>query len=130
MGSYPTRKCVVCGQGYFPTSGRQKTCGRACGRKLANAARRLPAAVVREPKQLSPQAYLADGLAACKDKDPDLFFPLPGERSTEAKAICRACELFQPCRAWALAQPWRLLHGIYGATSFEDRRRYAGGGVK
>ena len=45
--------------------------------------------------------------AACRDADPDLFFPVgttgPALRHIdEAKRICRACQAQMQCLAWAL----------------------------
>lgn len=38
-------------------------------------------------------------LAECKDQDPELFYPLPGERhkAREAFRICRECRVITDC---------------------------------
>ncbi len=63
--------------------------------------------------------------AACVDADPDLFFPVsttgPALRQVnEAKAICQACPVQQPCLAWALDQG--VFSGIWGGVTEEERR--------
>ena len=59
---------------------------------------------------------------ACKDVDPDLFFPGPGGTGADAaKAICLRCEHVTECREWAVATEQEF--GIWGATAPEDRRR-------
>ena len=45
--------------------------------------------------------------AACRDADPELFFPIgttgPGSRQAEeAKRVCRTCPAQSQCLAWAL----------------------------
>src|SRR6201987_5211584 len=45
--------------------------------------------------------------AACRDVDPDLFFPLGTSGASllqidEAKQICRTCPVCGPCLRWAL----------------------------
>ena len=45
--------------------------------------------------------------AACRDVDPDLFFPLGTSGASllqieEAKQICRTCPVSAPCLRWAL----------------------------
>jgi len=55
--------------------------------------------------------------AACRDADPDLFFPVSTTGSAlrqidEAKRICRACPAQGQCLAWALDQP--ITDGVWG----------------
>ncbi|WP_433541997.1 WhiB family transcriptional regulator (plasmid) [Streptosporangium sandarakinum] len=63
---------------------------------------------------------------ACRDTDPELFFPIShhgpaGERDTErAKAICRACPVLPACRADVQANPPKF--GVWAATTPEERR--------
>lgn len=65
---------------------------------------------------------------ACRSHDTDLFFPgsAAGARMhrqiAQAKQICFTCPLLHPCRAWALSQPARHLHGIWGGTTQPERR--------
>lgn len=63
--------------------------------------------------------------AACKDTDPDLFYPvgttgLALEQIENAKAVCRGCIAQLACLEYALANNEE--HGIWGGTSEEERR--------
>lgn len=67
----------------------------------------------------------------CRDKDPNLFFPLGKGRAAldqaeVAKAYCRACPSQEPCLAYALATGQLL--GVWGGTSPEERRVLLGRG--
>ena len=64
--------------------------------------------------------------AACRDTDPDLFFPVgttgPAiEQSANAKAVCRQCESQTACLEYAIAT--NQDSGIWGGTSEEERRQ-------
>ncbi|MFE9923185.1 WhiB family transcriptional regulator [Streptomyces sp. NPDC005774] len=63
--------------------------------------------------------------AACRDEDPDLFFPIgtsgPALLQTEqAKGVCRRCPVQQHCLDWALDTGQSL--GVWGGTSETERR--------
>ena len=63
--------------------------------------------------------------AACRDTDPDLFFPVgttgPAiEQIETAKAVCRACDVQKDCLDYALTT--NQDSGIWGGTSEEERR--------
>ena len=63
--------------------------------------------------------------AACREADPDLFFPVslagPGrDEACRAKAICAACQVRRQCLQFALAT--RQTHGVWGGTTEEERR--------
>jgi WhiB family transcriptional regulator, redox-sensing transcriptional regulator len=70
--------------------------------------------------------------AACRDFDPELFFPineqLPGEgvpapcadQIREAKAVCANCPVRRECLDYALVTPRTL--GIWGSTTTVQRR--------
>ncbi|MFI9721829.1 WhiB family transcriptional regulator [Streptomyces sp. NPDC052396] len=63
--------------------------------------------------------------AACRDEDPDLFFPVgtcgPAVRQTEeAKSVCRGCPVRGQCLRWALDHGQE--HGVWGGTSEKERR--------
>lgn len=65
-------------------------------------------------------------LAACRDTDPDLFFPVgttgPAIQQIEsAKAVCMECEAREPCLEFALTT--NQDSGIWGGTSEEERRK-------
>jgi WhiB family redox-sensing transcriptional regulator len=62
---------------------------------------------------------------ACRQADPELFFPIatvtgPAARQAEAaKAVCRPCAVRANCLSYALeAMP----EGIWGGTTQEERR--------
>src|SRR6266581_4365948 len=63
--------------------------------------------------------------AACLTADPDLFFPISSSGTTlelaRAKAICARCKVARSCLNYAMtAGP---VHGIWGGTSEEERRK-------
>ncbi|WP_431963718.1 WhiB family transcriptional regulator [Actinacidiphila sp. bgisy160] len=63
--------------------------------------------------------------AACREEDPELFFPIsgsgPGMAQIErAKAVCLRCPVTAQCLRWALAAG--RLDGIWGGTTEEERR--------
>ena len=72
-------------------------------------------------------------LPACRDQPLALFFPAAGRNEStgtniaRAVAICRTCPLLADCREWALEQPPSQLHGIWGGTTWSERRRLAVG---
>ncbi|WP_425563671.1 WhiB family transcriptional regulator [Pseudonocardia kongjuensis] len=64
--------------------------------------------------------------AACRDVDPELFFPTAVTGATlvaeerRALAVCRVCPVLNACRSWAIVeQP----HGIAGGLTEDERRR-------
>jgi WhiB family redox-sensing transcriptional regulator len=64
-------------------------------------------------------------MSACRDTDPDLFFPVgttgPAiEQIETAKAVCRTCDVQQACLQFALST--NQDSGIWGGTSEEERR--------
>lgn len=64
--------------------------------------------------------------AACRDTDPDLFFPIgttgPAiEQIDAAKAVCRGCDAQAPCLEFALATNQEA--GVWGGASEEERRK-------
>jgi WhiB family redox-sensing transcriptional regulator len=66
------------------------------------------------------------GVSACRDTDPDLFFPVgttgPAiEQIEAAKAVCRQCDAQDACLEFALAT--NQDSGIWGGTSEEERRK-------
>jgi WhiB family redox-sensing transcriptional regulator len=63
--------------------------------------------------------------SACRDTDPDLFFPVgttgPAiEQIENAKAVCRVCDVQKSCLDYALTT--NQDSGIWGGTSEEERR--------
>lgn len=63
--------------------------------------------------------------AACKNEDPELFFPIggggPAETQLEqATAVCRGCPVRDRCLSWAMASGQD--YGVWGAMSEDERR--------
>lgn len=63
--------------------------------------------------------------AACRDEDPELFFPIsnmgPGAQQTaQAKAVCARCPVQSECLNYALDNG--LDYGIFGGTTETERR--------
>jgi WhiB family redox-sensing transcriptional regulator len=66
--------------------------------------------------------------AACRDMDPELFFPLGTSGASlpqieEAKQICRTCPVCRPCLRWALDSGDA---GVWGGTTDDERRSLRG----
>jgi WhiB family redox-sensing transcriptional regulator len=64
--------------------------------------------------------------AACRDTDPDLFFPTgttgPALDQIEAaKAVCRLCDVRPKCLEFALQTNQEA--GVWGGSSEEERRK-------
>jgi WhiB family redox-sensing transcriptional regulator len=64
--------------------------------------------------------------AACRDTDPDLFFPIgttgPAvDQIAAAKRVCASCEAQSPCLEFALITNQEA--GVWGGTSEEERRK-------
>lgn len=59
---------------------------------------------------------------ACRDADPELFFPLPSDVLAEdkAKAVCRFCPARRRCLDEAMANG--LWEGIWGGLTPAERR--------
>ena len=65
-------------------------------------------------------------LAACRNTEPDLFFPVgttgPAvDQIKSAKRVCESCPAMSACLEFALATNQES--GIWGGTSEEERRR-------
>ncbi|WP_103533969.1 WhiB family transcriptional regulator [Streptomyces sp. SM11] len=63
--------------------------------------------------------------AACREEDPDLFFPIGSTgpavvRTAEAKAVCRTCPVQAACLEWALENGQDS--GVWGGLSENERR--------
>lgn len=66
--------------------------------------------------------------AACRDEDPELFFPVsevgPGARQVQqAKAVCNRCPVRTECLDTALRNG--LTDGIFGGMTGRERREVA-----
>jgi WhiB family transcriptional regulator, redox-sensing transcriptional regulator len=63
--------------------------------------------------------------AACRHRDPELFFPegTAGPallQADQAKRVCQPCPVRTPCLEFALRHG--LAFGIWGGTTWEERR--------
>jgi WhiB family redox-sensing transcriptional regulator len=63
--------------------------------------------------------------AACRDEDPELFFPIGNTgpallQIEEAKAVCRRCAVVEACLAWAIESGQDA--GVWGGLSEDERR--------
>jgi WhiB family redox-sensing transcriptional regulator len=63
--------------------------------------------------------------AACRDTDPELFFPVGSIgpallQLAEAKAVCARCEVTAECLDWALGSG--VDSGVCGGLTAEERR--------
>jgi WhiB family redox-sensing transcriptional regulator len=82
--------------------------------------------------QAAPERNWRDG-AACRDTDPDLFFPVgttgPAvDQISAAKAVCTTCPAQQPCLEFALLT--NQDSGVWGGTSEDERRKIRRAWVK
>jgi len=63
--------------------------------------------------------------AACRDEDPELFFPVGNTgpallQIEDAKQVCRRCEVVDACLRWALETGQDA--GVWGGMSEDERR--------
>jgi WhiB family redox-sensing transcriptional regulator len=63
--------------------------------------------------------------AACRDEDPELFFPIGSTgpallQADAAKAVCHRCQAMDACLSWALDTEQDA--GIWGGTDELERR--------
>ncbi|MFE6766876.1 WhiB family transcriptional regulator [Streptomyces sp. NPDC057689] len=63
--------------------------------------------------------------AACREEDPDLFFPIGSTgpalvQAEEAKAVCRRCPVQEECLRWALEN--NQDSGVWGGLGENERR--------
>lgn len=63
-----------------------------------------------------------DGTEACRDADPETFFPKSGVSEDAAPAIntCRRCPFLHECLAYALTHD---VDGVWGGTTAAQRSR-------
>ncbi|MFJ8857925.1 WhiB family transcriptional regulator [Streptomyces sp. NPDC102451] len=63
--------------------------------------------------------------AACREEDPDLFFPIGSSgpalvQAEEAKAVCGICPVREQCLEWALEKGQDA--GVWGGMDENERR--------
>jgi len=61
-------------------------------------------------------------LAACREVDPELFFPPTGDTQAgaDAKEVCGGCDVRERCLEWALAA--NVEHGIWAGLTYHERK--------
>jgi WhiB family transcriptional regulator, redox-sensing transcriptional regulator len=70
-----------------------------------------------------PVSWMSRG--ACRQADPELFFPIAivksaaARQAEAAKAVCAACAVRAKCLSYALET---MPEGIWGGTTLEERR--------
>ena len=81
-------------------------------------ARRDPRLIRAIEDRSDDEAWRARG--ACRNVDPETFFPAPNEPSEGAVALCGGCPVRGQCLAWALQVG--DCHGVWGGTTPRERR--------
>jgi WhiB family redox-sensing transcriptional regulator len=71
--------------------------------------------------------------AACRDEDPELFFPIgttgPALLQVEdAKAVCRRCSVIDDCLAWSIESGQEA--GVWGGLAEDERRAVIRSGAR
>ena len=63
-----------------------------------------------------------DPKSACRDVDPEIFFPLPGRNdiAETAKAVCHRCPIEAGCLEWAYQS--KQAHGVLGGKTSKERK--------
>lgn len=88
----------------------------------------------RPSREAGDGDWLADPRVACREQDPELFFPAGHEgpsvlQAAAAKQVCASCPLRRQCLEYALAGGVTTDYGIWGGTTEDERRelRRSGG---
>ncbi|WP_433241467.1 WhiB family transcriptional regulator [Streptosporangium sp. CA-135522] len=74
----------------------------------------------RQYDDVTDQAFDWRDFARCAEIDSETFFPEKGGSASDAKQICRSCEVRNECLASALANHERF--GVWGGLSERERR--------
>jgi len=93
------------------------------------------AAAERRPAVVRTKAFVANGgaaedwrhRAACRDQDPELFFPIGNTgpallQIEDAKDICRRCDVVASCLQWSIESGQDA--GVSGGMSEDERRAF------
>lgn len=59
--------------------------------------------------------------AACRDMDPNIFFPGRTDSLAPARAVCATCPVMAECRDYGLSLSYNE-GGVYGGLSHKDRK--------
>ena len=79
----------------------------------------MNATIIRTLFARDPDFIPAGMVPPCRKVDPELFFPVLGDRYEEARAVCATCPLREPCGLWAIDAKERF--GMWGALTPEER---------
>jgi WhiB family transcriptional regulator, redox-sensing transcriptional regulator len=73
--------------------------------------------------------------AACRDADPDLFFPPDGRHGyatgwdpRPAKQVCSGCQVLEPCLTYAMRTS--IVYGVWGGLDPDERDAMAKAGQR
>ena len=77
------------------------------------------AKLMRRNEDHSPLTWRDE--ANCLTVDPEIFFPVKGGSTVDAKKICDSCEVKVECLGYALQNNERF--GVWGGLSDEERRK-------
>lgn len=80
----------------------------------------MSGSTVIPPRPVSIRRQGWRGRAACRDVDPDLFFPELGGSAQDAKAVCAECPVRAQCLEYALATGQRF--GVWAGLDERERR--------
>jgi WhiB family redox-sensing transcriptional regulator len=71
-------------------------------------------------QDMAPATWMTAG--ACKDEDPDLFFPISASDTSleQATAICAGCAVQAECLRYALTD--NIKYGIWGGRTEQQRQ--------
>lgn len=59
--------------------------------------------------------------AACREIDPEIFFPNGREQEARALAVCATCPVVEDCLEYAVDS--RERYGVWGGTTEKGRRK-------
>ncbi|MCW2718246.1 MAG: uncharacterized protein JWR81_2068 [Pseudonocardia sp.] len=81
----------------------------------------------RGPRRASPAAVATGWMAraACRDVDPEIFFPVGSGRLAQdealvAKAVCHGCAVRSECLDWAMRRGHEF--GVWGGLDADERQ--------
>jgi WhiB family redox-sensing transcriptional regulator len=83
--------------------------------------------IPRPSREAGDGDWLADPRVACREEDPELFFPVghagpSHDQVVLAKAVCGRCPLRRQCLEYALSGGGTTDYGIWGGLTEDERR--------
>jgi WhiB family redox-sensing transcriptional regulator len=61
---------------------------------------------------------------ACRDEDPEMFFPTRRDQEAAPRAVCKSCPVQVECLSWALDNSES--YGVWGGYTEEERKPMRG----